>query len=450
MRLSHVLEYGARSAASSHNSRGIVAQTSSKDLGALPWPGASDPIPKAFRRGTHRQIAPEQTLARVEPHLARMGITRVANITGLDCIGIPVAQAIRPNSRALAVSQGKGLTLAAAKASAVMESIESWHAERITLPLKLASYDDLRADHRVVDVETVNRPKKTPFHGGLPLLWIEGFDLLQRESVWIPYELVDTNYTYPQPPGSGCFAATSNGLASGNGLLEAINHGICEVVERDATTLWGLSGRAARSMTCVDLDTVEDESCREVLEKFRAARVEVRAWEATSDIGMPVFLCKVRDRHEVPNGPNDYPGYGCHGTRAIALLRALTEAAQGRLTFIAGARDDMVRNFYEEREGPAAARIPELESSPDAPLRDFADGPGFDGDTVAEDIGWALDRLRAAGVPRVIVVNLTKPELGVPVVRVVIPTLEIAIVTPGFYVLGERARRVIAKARASS
>ena len=90
------------------------------------FPNVTDSTPKAYRCGTHRLIGPEETMARARPFLGTMGITRIANVTGLDCIGVHVAQAIRPNSRSLAVSQGKGLTLAAAKASALMESIEAY------------------------------------------------------------------------------------------------------------------------------------------------------------------------------------------------------------------------------------------------------------------------------------------------------------------------------------
>ena len=69
------------------------------------------------------------TLARVLPMAPRMGITRFAVLTGLDVLGIPVVAATRPNSRSIAVHQGKGVTLAAAKASAVMEAVETFHAE---------------------------------------------------------------------------------------------------------------------------------------------------------------------------------------------------------------------------------------------------------------------------------------------------------------------------------
>lgn len=97
---------------------------------------------KGHRAGTDRTISPARTLERIAPLLSAMGITRVADVTGLDCIGIPVAFCCRPNSRALAVSQGKGLDLAAAKASAIMESVEGFHAERVSLPVRWATYPE--------------------------------------------------------------------------------------------------------------------------------------------------------------------------------------------------------------------------------------------------------------------------------------------------------------------
>ena len=71
-----------------------------------------------------------ETVAHMRQNFARFGITRLADVTGLDCIGIPVWMAVRPNSKTLAVSQGKGLSNAAAQASAVMEAAEVATAER--------------------------------------------------------------------------------------------------------------------------------------------------------------------------------------------------------------------------------------------------------------------------------------------------------------------------------
>src|SRR5580692_11305085 len=100
---------------------------------------------KHFHAGTHRVVDPATTLARVLPLAPRMGITRVAVLTGLDVLGIPVVAATRPNSRSIAVHQGKGITLDAAKASAVMEAVETFHAETMSLPLRLAAHDELPA-----------------------------------------------------------------------------------------------------------------------------------------------------------------------------------------------------------------------------------------------------------------------------------------------------------------
>src|SRR5215472_9591286 len=94
----------------------------------------SDTARPRYHFGTQRAAAPDETLRRIKPLLPRAGITRLADVTGLDWIGLPVYQAIRPNSRNISVSQGKGLTRAQAKVSALMESLESFHAECIQQP----------------------------------------------------------------------------------------------------------------------------------------------------------------------------------------------------------------------------------------------------------------------------------------------------------------------------
>jgi YcaO-like protein with predicted kinase domain len=401
------------------------------------------PAAKSYYAGTHRLIPPGETVKRILRLARVMGITRVANVTGLDSIGVPVVMVCRPNSRSIAVSQGKGLTLAAAKASGLMEAVEGYHAERITLPLKLASYEELRYTHNVAEVSLLPQPENGLFDPNAPLLFIEGYDLLQNEGVWLPYELVHLNYTLPLPPGTGCFVASSNGLASGNHVLEAISHGICEVVERDATNLWHLKGEAGLEESPINLESVDDSDCRAVLEKFRRAEVEVAVWETTSDIGIPAFACLITDR--VASRLRPLPpaaGFGCHPSRCIALLRALTEAAQARLTYISGSRDDLGRDAYEHSLSPGAARQDRALVEARGAMRKFRDGPNFESKTLNEDVGWELARLRSAGVERVIFVDLIKQEFGVPVVRMVIPGLE-PDDSAGGHLPGFRARAVL-------
>ena len=245
-------------------------------LADAPTPSAAA---KRYFHGTHRTCAPEETLARLQPLLTRMGITRIANVTGLDRTGIPVVMVCRPNARSMTVSQGKGLTLAAAKASGVMEAVEICHAEHIVKPLKFASFDEMRAEHRVADIEALPRARNSRYTAKLPLLWIEGEDLLGGGPMWVPFELVSANYTLPLPPGSGCFQANTNGLASGNHWLEAVSHGLCEVVERDARTLWKHLSPGAQAARVLDLNGVDDPACNSVIERFRSANLEVQIWD---------------------------------------------------------------------------------------------------------------------------------------------------------------------------
>ena len=192
---------------------------------------------KAYRKGNQRICSPEETLELYSPMLPALGITRIANVTGLDRIGIPVVMVCRPNSRSLSVAQGKSLTLTGAKVSGMMEAIESYHGEHITLPLKIATYEELRYTHPLVDPASLNQLSTSYYHPNLQLTWIEGVDLATGKPVWVPYEMVHTNFSLPMPAGTGCFIMSSNGTASGNHILEAISHGICEVVEQNATTL---------------------------------------------------------------------------------------------------------------------------------------------------------------------------------------------------------------------
>lgn len=398
---------------------------------------------KAHTVGTHRVMAPEQTLARVAPFLPIMGITRVANVTGLDAVGIPVVMVTRPNSRSISVSQGKGVTLAAAKASGVMESIESYHAERITLPLKFASFEELRWTHPVVDVDRLPRLSTGSFNPNSPILWIEGQDLLNGGPKWVPFEMVHLNFTVPMAPGHGAFLAGSNGLASGNHKVEAISHAVTELVERDATTLWRLQDPVAQAATRIDLDSIDDPVCRSLIDRFESAGVAVGVWETTSDVGLPAFLCRIVEREELPqHSIRPATGMGCHVAREIALSRALTEAAQSRLTFIAGARDDMPRAEYERHLDPAHHARWKAMIIDGAGRRPFRHCPTSTAPTIEADLAHQLDRLRAVGIEEAVAVDLTKPEFGIPVVRVVVPGLEGADESPD-YLLGERGLRVL-------
>ncbi len=397
----------------------------------MPAPGT-----KGYLHDTHRRVAPEVTLARIRPHLPAMGITRVAHVTGLDRIGLPVVMVTRPNSRSVAVAQGKGLSRAAAEASGVMEAVESWHAERIALPLRHAALGDLRAEAPVIDVERLPRVSGGRIGPASRLLWTEGTDLASAAPRWLPYAMVHTDYTRPAPPGHGLVPVSTNGLASGNELTEATIHAICEVIERDATSLWHALPEPARASTRTAPESVDDPAALEALGLFAAAGIEVGIWETTSDVGIPAFRAMIVEG----DGRDGHIGIGdgCHLHRGIALLRALTEAAQTRLTYVSGARDDLAPDEFSpaaiERKG---AYVRRMMASP--PARAFADAPSRATDRFEADLALLLDRLAGVGCGEVVRVDLSRAEIGVAVVRVVIPGLEAPHDDPD-YVPGPRAR----------
>jgi ribosomal protein S12 methylthiotransferase accessory factor len=400
--------------------------------------GAS--VIKSYRHGTHRQQVPEETVTRALSVAPVIGITRVANVTGLDSIGIPVTMVTRPNARSLAVAQGKGLTLIAAKASGLMESIEAYHSETISLPLRLCTYEELRYTHTVVDVTALPVVETSIFHRSMKVLWCEGVDILNDQSVFVPYEMVHTDYTSPHPSGTGCFVNSSNGLASGNHILEAISHSVCEVVERDAVTLWHFSDRQRQDSLRLDPRTVDEAACQEVLEKFHRAGVGVLIWDITSDIGIAAFVSVIFPYQDDAFRPiRPAMGAGCHPSRAVALLRALTEAAQSRLTKIAGSRDDLPRARYQPDQRTLDMLRRQLKTKP---ARDFQCVPDRNHETLDEDLSWELERLRAAGIQRAVMVDLTKEAFQLPVVRLIIPGLEGAHKVPG-YVPGKRVRAML-------
>ncbi|WP_437905829.1 YcaO-like family protein [Sorangium sp. So ce327] len=395
---------------------------------------------KAYWRGTQRRISPADTLARVRPLLRRLGITRIADVTGLDSIGIPVVMVCRPNARSISVSQGKGLDLEAARASGVMESIEQWHAEHILRPMVFGTAAELAATRRLVDLAGLPRLAIGAFQPHRKLLWLDGVDLFDGAPRAVPLEVVTTDYTSPRPPGSGCFLTTSTGLASGNDALEATLHGLYEVIERDAVAIWRAGGAEVRRRTRIALDTVDDLDCRALLLRFERAGVAVGAWDATSDLGLPVVVVEIADRAPDPfHALCVSGGQGCHRSSAIALARALTEAAQSRLTAISGARDDIVEPSFQRVR--AADRIAAALAELEAPAaRSFAELPDAASDSFDDDLAAVLGALRGAGLAQAVAVDLSRPELGVAVVRVVVPGLESMWNAPG-YAPGPRAQR---------
>jgi len=398
--------------------------------------------PKRFFPGTRRSRSPADTLKDFGQHMREVGITRLANVTGLDCVGIPVVQAIRPNARSLSVSQGKGVDLDSAKVSAMMEAIELWHAERIERPCLCASYQAMRKMRKVIELEQLPLVKGARIRPEEQRCWLAGWDLLQEEEVWVPFEFVSMN-TVGINQANMTFLVTSNGLASGNHILEAIEHALCEVVERDTHALDTARGPEHAVTHKIDIRTIAEPSLTAMVAACSTAGLELAIFEMESDAGIPTFRAGLKEREDTEQWRRLGTEWGCgtHLSPVIALSRAITEAAQARLTMIAGSRDDNPPSAYAAAQGLWSAQDPGNEAFSTPAARSFSMAVRHrETDTFEGDIETMLGALRAAGVERVVVVELTKEHIGIPVVKVIVPQFESAPFVPG-YVEGRRARQ---------
>jgi ribosomal protein S12 methylthiotransferase accessory factor len=283
--------------------------------------------------GTVRARTPEETWDAVAGHLPAFGITRLADLTGLDCVGLPVWTAIRPASRTLSTSQGKGATVLLAKLSAVMEAIELWHVEQ---PLPVTAYGpaaDVAPGCPVTALPlTVPYPEHTL--GRVVWKWTPATGLVSGHQRLLPVDLVRRRMQRPEW-SPDLLRATSTCLACGNTRDEALLHALFEVAERDVLLRDGQAG--GRRRTLIALGTVDDPHGREVIDRILSAGMALEIAVVDGPYRLPVCVAYLWSE--------DYPvvfaGDGCHTSPAIALTRALTEAAQSRLTAIAGTRDDL-------------------------------------------------------------------------------------------------------------
>lgn len=370
---------------------------------------------KRFFQGTHRTRPPEETWAAIRPLLGRAGITRVADVTRLDRLGIPVFQAVRPASRNVSVSQGKGATREAARVSAAMEALETWHAERldhlpqVELPLREMAYEN------AVAVDELDWLARTRRLDAQPVRWLRAARLASAPAggggtAWIPRSMVELDFTSPRLLRPRMFRATSNGLASGNDPAEALVHGLAEVIERHGLALAGDEPERRRPL---DLDTLPEPLLSRV-EEIRAAGGRLAAYDLTWEAGVPVA--------EVELALDDHPfawrGSGAHPSPEVAVSRALTEAAQSRLTYISGARDDVAYGG-RSRGGAHRAHAGFREPSGGRP---FAALPDLSTPSTEGDLEVLLARLGGLG-HRVYWLDLSRRDVGVDVVRVLVPGL---------------------------
>lgn len=363
----------------------------------------------AYRTGTYRTAGPEETWQRVLPLLPRFGITRVADITRLDDIGLPVHVAYRPASLTYAVSVGTGATAAQSRVSAVMESIETWHAENLRLPI--ADRAPAAALDLGYDVRALNLAPRSPLTPAVVLDWVSGRGLLTGREILAPVDCIRLDNTRPRDWATVFFWPTSAGLATGNTAADAVLHALHELVERASVIAY--SGSPLSGRRYVDAGSCRDPATRSIVDALRAAGCTVAVCDITGPAGLPCYAATIWSA----DVPMRCSGFGCHVDPSIALGRAMSEAVLTRLAAISGARDDIDGEAYREMTEPAEPAEPAAVRAEVA----CAD----DGDLRSVIRHCASLVAEVAGVEP-FVVRLDHEDLGIPAVKVIAPGLRSA------------------------
>jgi ribosomal protein S12 methylthiotransferase accessory factor len=419
--------------------------------------------------GTSRIKPVNETLEQVIPICQKIGVTRVADITHMDVLSVPNYSAVLPGTEDyIWVYSGKGPTKAHAKASALMESIERYCSLPSGGPKNFIqeTYCQLSKRYRVLHPHEIIEPLRFGYSDDMFMDYLPGYDLFTQEQIMVPAALALFRYS-PTPPSVNPFAFHhTNGLASGNVQEEAICHSLCEVIERDATSLADLRASAipfnfikyvADSLRAngyslprisnanfkddpsifpdVDISEIEFEPAKSIVEKFTKAGISLIIKDITSDIGIPTFNASSLE-WITHNYGYLAEGHGTHPDTRIALLRAITEVSQTRAANIHGARDDLRKINYGENNSTDKRAWQFMSSTKTI---QFSDIRTYVNEDILDDIKLILDRLKNVGLKTAIIINLTIADIGIPVVRSIIPGLETFKITKS--VIGTRARR---------
>ena len=383
-------------------------------------------VPVKYFGCTHRAIAPEETIKNVESKLRTAGVTRVAEITHLDRVGIPVYTAIRPAAAEGAVSiyAGKGATKTQAKASAMMESFERYsaelhddHKQKLISGVFEGSESEL---DRYINPSLLILPNLLFDPETAEMAWIRSTNLKNDEELLVPANAVYHPYVIER--GVKLFQSNTNGLASGNRLEEAIFHGMMEVVERDA---WSIFESKRHSKPEINCENTKNQIIQDILAMFNDAGIHVKLVDLTADVKITT-VAAVSDDTVLKDPALLTLGVGTHLDPEVAVIRALTEVAQSRATQIHGTREDTIRAVFMRKGGyERMKRINSHWFGVSEKSIDLNEMENISGKYFREDIETSKKLLNKCGFKDILYIDLTRPEIGIPVFRVIIPGMEL-------------------------
>jgi putative methanogenesis marker protein 1 len=373
-------------------------------------------VQKHFFDGTHRVISPEETYSKINPLMDAIGVTDVIDITPLDRLGIPVYSALRPSAAkgSVKVHAGKGKEPLHAEISAMMEALERFCGEYRGDSMEFSSWEDLGL-HRALDPRELILSR--PLEIGEQIHWTQSWDIMNNEMIYVPSNAVFHPYD-PLGLTNSLFRSDTNGLASGNVMEEAILHAMFEVVERDALSL------AERNRSMGTRITIEEEegTSRQLINHFEDHGIEIHLWLLDGKTGLPT-VAAAADDIKTQDPAMLVIGSGTHASPEIAVIRALTEVAQSRASYLQGGRKDPFRERVIKQAGyDRLKRINKMWFA-DADTIGMEEIPDLSTDYIDEDIKISLKEI-SEHADRVCVCDLSRTP--VPVVRVIIPGFEIS------------------------
>ncbi|MCA1407962.1 YcaO-like family protein [Ensifer sp. IC3342] len=355
----------------------------------------------------------ERCLGAILPLCRRAQITRLGDLTGLDRIGLPVMQAVRPAALSEVTSLGRGLSKAEATVGALMESLERYYAESIPAEqVFLATADELEIGDDLF--ENLLVPERRGNWRERTIAWIEGIDVVSGSTHPVPLELVHTCYSDPPPAHDGVFLRTTTGLACHTSGCGAFLHGLLECLERDAIA------RAFATHGFFDRMRIAPSGLGDAVDHILAVAgargIAFGLWLAPSPAKVPVVWCQT-----IETGPGEpilalpTEGYAAGPSLEASAASSMLEALSARAGAISGARDDQTRDHYRWSTDAIVARARALIL--DETLASTA-GPSV----VIPDLGSLLDRVTSAGLGPILAVPVgTDSETGVHCVRTILP-----------------------------
>ncbi|HEX5403197.1 MAG TPA: TOMM precursor leader peptide-binding protein [Pseudonocardiaceae bacterium] len=333
-------------------------------------------------------------------------------------------------------SCGKGVTDIQARASALGEALERYSGVYAgDEPTITASYAELNADAvhpnasmLFSDTQFEQRAEwnarrimfqavADPLDERAALDWTPMWSLTQQRTRYVPTSLLF--YGYPNR-GPAYAIADSNGCAAGTSIEDAALQGFYELVERDAVAIWWYNRLRRRAF---DLDSLNEPWVATVRAEYARLGRELWALDLTSDFGIPAIVAVSR-RVDKPSEDIIF-GFGAHHDAHVAGLRAVSELNQF-LPFVAftkpdgtgyRAADPTQRDWWA---GARAADHPYLLPDPNLPAVSAADLTLPTSDDLADDLLACQELVRAKGMD-LLAIDMTRPDIGLPVVKVMVP-----------------------------